>query len=209
MKTEDGRLIVIGGSSRSGKTAYVRRQVERGGLPAANRVFVWDPDSQWCQLRGFVTVRSRRAMREAATGKGPRKVAYIPTAARFRGDFMHWADCVLGAGTEYGPLVAVAEELADVSNAGKAPETWGMLVRRGLKRGITLFAISQRWAEADKTVMGNMSELVMFRQVRLKDAKYLAEETGVEAAAIHGLQQLEYIRFNPDVGADPVQKLKF
>ena len=77
-----------------------------------------------------------------------------------------------------------------------APAKWGALVRRGLKRGVTIYAISQRWAEADKTALGNASEFVIFRQSSADDVRYLARKTRVPAAEIDALKPLEFVRYD-------------
>ena len=92
---------------------------------------------------------------------------------------------------------AIAEELADVTTTAKAPGHWGVLIRRGLKRGLTLFCISQRWAEADKTAFGNASEFVCFMAASFDDVKYLERKTRIPGATLEGLRPLEYVRYEP------------
>lgn len=190
MKTEDGRLVVIAGASRSGKTAYTRRQVE-----PAPRSFAWDPEDQWSALPGWRRVTNRKDLLRWSHHPGPLKIAYV-AGGKLADEFAFWAGCVQYAGRYVGPLVAVAEELADVTSPAKAPGNWGVLLRRGLKRGITIFAISQRWAEADKTAMGNASEFVIFRQATGPDARYMARYTRVPEAEIDALPPLHFVRYD-------------
>lgn len=204
MKTDDGRLVVVAGASRSGKTAYVRKRTA-----GAVRVIAYDPEDQWAQLRGWRRVTSRAALLDAIQGRGALRVAYVPGGA-LAAEFDFWAGCVMYAGRYVEPVAAIAEELADVSSPGKAPGSWGVLVRRGLKRGITIYAISQRWSEADKTAFGNASEYVVFRQSSMDDARYIARKTGIDEAQISALAPLQYIRKDAYSGAiDGVQKIKF
>lgn len=191
MKTQDGRLIVIAGASRSGKTAYVKQQVE-----SAARVIAWDAEDQWAQVKGWRRIASRADLLRAATAEsGPMKIAYV-AGGNLAEEFGHWAGCVQYAGRYVAPLVAIAEELSDVTSQAKAPGNWGILLRRGLKRGITIYAISQRWAEADKTAVGNASEFVLFRQSSGGDVVYLSKKTRVPATEIAGLKPLEYVRYD-------------
>lgn len=204
MKTDDGRLVVVAGASRSGKTAYVRKRTA-----GAVRVIAYDPEDQWSQIRGWRRVTSRAALLEAIQGRGALRVAYVP-GGDLVAEFNFWAGCVMYAGRYVDSVDAIAEELADVSSPGKAPGAWGVLVRRGLKRGITIYAISQRWSEADKTAFGNASEYVVFRQSSLDDARYIARKTGIDEAQIWALSPLQYIRKDAYSGAiDGMQKLKF
>lgn len=173
MKTEDGRLIVVGGASRSGKTAYVRKRTA-----GEDRIIAYDPEDQWAQLRGWRRVTTRAELLDCARQRGPMKIAYV-AGGNLAAEFDFWAGCVMYAGRYLGPLVCIGEELADVTTSGKAPGNWGILIRRGLKRGITIFAISQRWQEADKTAFDNASEYVFFRQANPKARAYVAERTGI------------------------------
>lgn len=113
------------------------------------------------------------------------------------------------AGRYVEPLEAIAEELADVTTPSKAPGNWGILLRRGLKRGITIRAISQRWSEADKTAVGNATDFVMFRQSSGDDVRYLARKTRVDEADIGGLAPLEFVHLDALTGAKKRGKLKF
>lgn len=203
MKTDDGRLIVIGGASRSGKTAYVRKQAGR-----AARVFAWDVEDQWSALPGWQRVTSRAELLRLAQSPGPLRAAYV-AGGDLQAEFGYWAGCVQYAGRWSGPLVAIAEELADVTTPAKAPGNWGILLRRGLKRGVTIYAISQRWAEADKTAVGNASEFVVFRQSSGDDVRYLSRKTRIPEAEIEGLKPLEYVRYDAHLQQFTRGKLKF
>jgi len=203
MKTQDGRLIVIGGASRSGKTAWTRREVMK-----QPRILAWDPEDQWAQERGFKRVTTRKALLAAAHVGGPQKVAYV-AGGDLKAEFDFWAGCVQYAGRYVGPLAAIAEELADVTSQSKAPGNWGILLRRGLKRGVTIYAISQRWAEADKTAMGNASEFVIFRQATGDDARYMARKTRVSEEQINALKPLDFIRYDSGSGEASAGRLKF
>lgn len=189
MQTTDGRLIVVAGASRSGKTALTVRETK-----SEPRVLVWDAEDQWAGLRGFQRITSRAALLAACQKPGPARLAYVP-GGDLRATFDFWAGMGLYWGRYHGPCVIVAEELADVTSSAKAPGNWGVLLRRGLKRGITIYAISQRWAEADKTAIGNASEFVLFRMSSADDVAYMARKTRVPASELDGLQPLEYVRY--------------
>jgi len=203
MRTDDGRLYVVAGASRSGKTAWVKKQIAK-----SKRVIAWDVEAQWCEVAGFERVTSRAALLDKVQQQGPLKLAYV-AGGDLAQEFGFWAGCVQYAGRYVGPVVAIAEELSDVTTPAKAPGNWGILLRRGLKRGITIYAISQRWAEADKTAVGNASEFVIFRQASGDDARYLARKTRVDEALINGLQPLEYVRYDSAEQKASRGKLRF
>ena len=203
MQTNDGRLIVVGGASRSGKTAYVKKAV-RG----SSRLCAWDAEDQWAQLPGWKRVTTKAGLLDAITKPGAFKVAYVPGGDLQR-QFDFWAGCVQYAGRYVEGLTCIAEELADVTSPAKAPGNWGILLRRGLKRGITIYAISQRWAEADKTALGNASEFVLFAQSSADDVRYLAKKTRIEQAELDALVPLQYVRYEVATRAVSRGKLKF
>lgn len=203
LETVDGRLIVIGGASRSGKTAYTKRQVQK-----LKRVVAWDAEDQWAHLPGWQRVTSKAEFLRLIRLPGSFKLAYVP-GGDLQKQFDFWAGCVQYAGRYVAGLTCIAEELADVTSPAKAPGNWGILLRRGLKRGITIYAISQRWAEADKTAVGNASEFVLFMQSSGDDVRYLSKKTRIPEAELSGLSQLEFVRY--DVLTKQVErgKLKF
>lgn len=203
MKTQDGRLYVIAGASRSGKTAWTRKQTAR-----ARRAFAWDPEDQWSELRGWRKVTTRAGLLEAAQRTGPQRVAYV-VGGSLQSEFDFWAGCVMYAGRYVAPLEAIAEELADVTTPAKAPGNWGILLRRGLKRGITIRAISQRWSEADKTALGNATDFVVFRQSSGDDVRYLARKTRIPEDELGGLAPLEFVTLDALTGTRNRGKLKF
>ena len=203
MKTQDGRLYVIAGASRSGKTAWTRKQTAR-----VRRVWAWDPEAQWCELPGWKKASTRAELLQYAQRPGPQKVAFV-AGGELKEDFDFWAGAVMYAGRYVAPLDAIAEELADVTTPSKAPGKWGILLRRGLKRGISLWCISQRWSEADKTAVGNATDFVIFRQSSGDDVAYLARKTRVALDEINGLVPLQFVHMNALTGDISRGKLRF
>lgn len=202
MKTEDGRLYVISGASRSGKTAWTRKKVGK-----ARRVWAWDPEAQWCELPGWVKVTTRKELLAAAKRKGPQRIAYV-AGGKLAAEFDFWCACVMYAGRYVEPLEAISEELADVSTPSKAPDAWGILVRRGLKRGISIYAISQRWAEADKTAVGNATDFVVFRASSGDDEAYLCRKAKIPLEQ-YPQQPLHFVHKDALTGAMKSGKLTF
>lgn len=203
MPTDDGRLYIVAGSSRCGKTTWVAREVAR-----AARAFAWDPEDQWAHLPGWRRVTTRAALLAQAKQPGPRRVAYV-SGGDPRAEFEFFAGCAYASGRHVAPCVVVAEELADVTTPSKAPPQWGVLLRRGLKRGITIYAISQRWSEADKTAMGNATDAVIFRQARNSDAEALGKAFGMSLLQINLLKPLQFVRKDLLTGAEAVGSITF
>lgn len=202
MKTADGLLYVVGGASRSGKTEWTKRAVAK-----ARRVTAWDPEAQWCELPGWRKVSSKAELLRLLTARGPIKVAFV-SGGDLAGDFNYWAGVVLYASRYIEPTDCIAEELADVTTTAKAPANWGILLRRGLKRGGNIYALSQRWQEADKTAVGNASRFVLFRQNGATTGRYLEKMTGVPADQIP-TAPLHFITFDPTTGTTTPGRLTF
>lgn len=203
MKTEDGRLYVISGASRSGKTAWAKKQ-----SCSDARLAAWDPEGQWAKLPGWTKATTRPDLWKALNKPGRVRVAYV-TDGDLKEEFNVWAKVVFYVTRFVGPTSAIGEELADVSTPNKAPQHWGILIRRGLKYGGNLYCISQRWAEADKTAFGNASAFILFRLSSVKDMKYINDRTGADLEELKALKRLEYIERCAITGSQSKKKLKF
>lgn len=189
MQTEDGRLYVIAGASRSGKTAWTKQQTAK-----SKRILAYDPEAQWCELPGWTKATTRAQLLRAAQSAGGQRVAYVP-GGDIKAEFDYFCGCAMYAGRYVEPLDVIAEELADVTSPSKAPGNWGILLRRGLKRGINLYCISQRWAEADKTAIGNATEYVCF-SMGGDDIDYMARKTRIPAFELEALKPLEFVKID-------------
>lgn len=203
MKTQDGRLVILGGASRSGKTAYARKQAGN-----ASPAFCFDIEDQWGRLPGWQRHTSAASWAAAVLSNRGGRLALVP-GGDLASAFAYFCSIVFTFADRHGKCTVIAEELADVTTPGKAPAKWGALVRRGLKRNVTIYAISQRWAEADKTALGNASEFVIFRQSSADDVKYLAKKTRVPGPEIDGLAPLEYVKYDALTQTHTRGKLKF
>ncbi len=182
----DGRLIFVCGSSRSGKSHWTARQIAR-----ARRLLLWDAKHDPRDYAGVpvVTGVAALARRLADHATAPLRLRY---QARDLREFGAWAELALMWG-KAAPAVVVAEELADVTSPGKAPAPWGALCRTGLGFGITIYAITQRPAESDKTALGNASVIHCHAMTRTKDRAYMADEMGIDRRLLDELKPGQWI----------------
>lgn len=187
-KVSDGTITAIVGSSGSGKTAWLKRQIA-----TATRLLVWDIEEQYSD--NMQAVYSKAELLEAI--KQP--AARISYRAGDLKEFDFWAKCAFAfvqLGADLGQMTAiVAEELADVTSPAKAPNGWGMLIRRGRKYGANIYGITQRPAESDKTLFGNCHVLHCCYVKRANDRVYMANELDIQPGDIAGLDwgKLEYL----------------
>lgn len=203
LATNDGQLVIVSGSSRCGKTAKTVRMVK-----PFNCVFVWDIEAQWCNQAGFKKITSLAELKRIVTAGKAGRFAFV-SSGNIKAEFELFCKCVFHYGAFFGECAVVAEELADVTTTAKACESWGILCRRGLKRGISIFAISQRWAEADKTALGNATDFYLFRMASGSDIDYMSKKTRIESARLELLRPLQFIHYNALTGEIKADKLRF
>lgn len=178
----DGRLTVVVGASRSGKTQYVLHRIAR--VP---RLLVWDPKDEYsAALSGMGRCDPAAFAQWCTETRIDLRVACIPRAARTDFELFCRAAWHYARFSRRG-TVLVVEELADVSHAGKAPDAWGTIIRQALGYGVDVFAITQRPQESDKTALGNASTVVCCRLARARDRDYMAQELDCDVAKIAAL----------------------
>jgi hypothetical protein len=189
-KRRTGEIGLYTGKTRSGKTYQLKKRVAR-----EKRIIVWsvkESVDHYARDLGGTVIRTLKDLKQAVTqiGKGPGRLIYTP---RSMADFGQWAVCAHAWGV-FAPCSAIAEELADVTSAGKAPPGWGNLLRQGAGWGINIYGVTQRPAESDKTIIGNMSFIHAHQIMRAKDRAYVAAEMDLpveQIAALSGYQWIE------------------
>lgn len=204
----DGKIYISVGKSRSGKTAWVKQQLMR-----YSRVLIWDVEAQYCDMPGVIRIDSRAALVQICSVARQGRFAFVPRSVK---EFGFWADCAFlfarigrqtWASTVHSAIIA--EEIADVTSPAKAPDEWGILIRRGLKYGVDIYAVTQRPQESDKTCMGNASEIHCCK-VRPKDVPYMAEEMAVPQEDLRSLvmdrQKKVFEYLHKDMDSDRVTR---
>lgn len=207
LQTIDGQIKIYSGRSRSGKTAKCLIDIQAGNFET---VLVFDIEAQWHVLKGYKKITSMAKFKEICV-KGVRgKYAFVPHGD-LKPQFEQFCMCAFHYASYFGKCAIVAEELADVTTSSKAPPYWGAICRRVLKRGASVFAISQRWAEADKTCMGNAAFIYIFQPATMSDAKYLAEKVNITETEIFNLDYdgYEYIEANLGKRKTQIKNLPF
>lgn len=202
----DGALIVAVGASRSGKTAWVMQQV-----PKYSAVLVWDPEGQYVEKCGAAPLRRTTDLLAVARNPTSGVFAFMPSSLK---QFDYWAQCafvfVRVANNKKMRVAVIAEETSDVTSPAKAPDGWGILLRRGLKYGADLYAITQRPSESDKTAMGNASIIHCCGLQRAKDRQYMADEMDVPVEELRlNRKLLEYIHKDMRDGETVRGRLQF
>ncbi len=184
---KDGLIYVVTGSSGSGKTAWLIKQIKKAG-----RLIIWDAKPEYHKkLPGVKLVRTRKELIAICKTKKNYKIAYHPGTVNNK-EFEFWSDCAYLA-ARIKPCKVVAEETADVTQPGKASDKWGQLVRKIRETGSDIYAVTQRPSESDKTAVGNASIFHVARMSRNNDRRYMSQELDINAADIAALENLQYI----------------
>lgn len=167
-------------------------------IPPAAPLLVWDSTGAWSRtFRDLVRVRTLQDLAALVIadlrGQLPRtfRVAYVgPVDPEHFETFcrLAWVWIRIRRGNHL-----VIEELSDVTSPGKAPRSWGEICRKNRYQGGLVFAITQRPAESDKTILGNCALIHCGRMNTKRDRLYMAEVLDVPVEDVLGLQDLDYI----------------
>ncbi|MFV7759724.1 hypothetical protein ACNPKZ_04120 [Shewanella algae] len=178
-------LRLVSGGTGSGKSSYVKAEIKR---LKPSRLLIWDPVDEYGELAN-VRITSPRELADLLK-RYPHGALRVRFVAEGRELFEFWSACAFA----WCNACLVAEELADVTTAGKAPPHWGQVVRRGRARGLApIFALTQRPSESDKTTVGNATTTRVGRLNRANDRAYMAKELDIAVSALTGLKPLEYV----------------
>ena len=200
VKTQ-GKVWVVSGSSRNGKSVCVQSEIMDFDF-----ILVWDVDGEYTKNEwpegGLVTVNDLNSLYTLISEKGnkPLRIAFQPASLEVFDDFCEmaiaWGTDIQAAGV--GELAVVVEETADISSPGKATGNFRILIGRGMKRGITLFCVTQRPSESEKTSLGNAKYIVTYYMTRDNDKNYMAKEIGCKPEDIDELAPYYYLKKDVD-----------
>jgi hypothetical protein len=198
----DGEAFLVCGSRGSGKSGWTRQQCE-----GAERLLVWDSVGEWSGA-GLVTpvdsiTELQLLIKADVVTPGPFRYGYtgpiyrewIDANGRIRRTSYFPPFCKLAfVWMKAAPGgVLVVEELADVTSPGKAPQGWGDIIRKGRHYSGSIYGLTQRPAESDKTLAGNADVIHCGRLSFPTDRKTLAEYLDVPVDQITELQSLHWI----------------
>ena len=209
MKLKSGKLTAVIGASRSGKSQYIKSKI------AGARVMIWDIKGDKDDYSGIPRARNREELAAMVKQNLPQFI-YTPNfisefdyfcrsaQAWVKSNYLRGVNCVL-----------IFEETADVTSPAKAPESYGVILRRYLSYGVDIFAVTQRPAESDKTAVGNASIVHVCRMQLDRDRKAVARDTGIPLHAIEALKAdqdagiFDYIHADTGVGKYNTGRLTF
>lgn len=170
-----------------GKTHALLRR-----LAGFDRVIVWDMKGEYSRDLGFERVPGAGLYDRLRAGPGRISVtSHDPRHFQNFCTLAHW----------WGACAVVAEELADVTRPGKAPLEWGIVLRRGRDRALSVFAVSQRPTECDTTIFGLRTYTAAFYLPRANDRAYMARELDTDRRRLDALKPHQFLERNGNAAA--------
>jgi hypothetical protein len=187
LKRQDASLpqcnILIVGASGSGKSSYLRQEVDF----KQKRIIAWDPDEDFTLPRCRDLKTFTKLCKNA--GFGPIRVSL--TIDPNEENFEVFAGLAFALCHAKAPMDILADEIADVTRVGKASPNWGQLCRKVRKYGGRLLAATQRPQEADKTIF-NQTKFKWCGALSSNAAyKFMATEMDVPLDEFKALDNIE------------------
>ncbi len=185
----DGKLVLVTGQSRSGKSRWTAQEVK-----SELHLLVWDSMGEWNAVYRCRNILGPLHFHRIATSSPKGRYSFaVPVTAKNFDLFCRFAWIwlrVLNGRKLSGAIVV--EELADVTPPGKAPDAWGEIIRKSLRFGTRIFAVTQSTAESDKTSVRNATVLHCHALARDTDRRDMARELDVDQSMI---DNLDFARF--------------
>src|SRR5882672_11260208 len=178
-------LALVTGQTRSGKTFGVAERVR--GEP---RLLVWGVKADFSRFYRCSGTNDPAVLHAAALSSRPVRIEFTAPATTGHFDlFCRLAWVWIRVNAAAGHSVAlVVDELADVTSPGKAPVAWGEIVRKAMEHRPRIYALTQRPAESDKTILGNCFTLRCYAMSRADDRRAMARELDVPQAYLDELR---------------------
>lgn len=179
------------GATGTGKTAWTVQQIKR---LAPDRLMIWDPKhdvaladlgTPYASWPDFV--RACRAPRFQARYRVSHDHDPHEQFAAFCG--LAWRE---------GNVLMFVDELAEVTQASRAPGAWRKINNVGRsyedgKKSISVIGVSQSPMEVDKSFLGNCDLIHTGRLGNIRAAKLFAAQWGIDAAELSNLPPLHWV----------------
>lgn len=193
-------LDAIFGASESGKSALMKSETARA---RPRRLMVWDPKREYSAFGE--STESLEALLKIVLRERHFWCVFMPALSRKKMREQFNVFCL--AANRARNVRVIADELADVTEPGWAPEGWEIITRQGRHAGLSIQGASQRPADVDKSFYGNCSRLVVFRLNAEGDLDRMAKTLGTRREELANLAPLEYYERNMRTGAVDRKKL--
>lgn len=179
------------GATGTGKTAWTLQQL---AAMKPRRLMVWDPKHDHT-LNGLGTAyRDWPGFVRACTAKSF-QARYLMSHDHDQHE-QFAAFCALA--WREGNAVMFVDELAEVTQASRAPAAWRKIVNVGRSyengtKSLSVIGVSQTPTEVDKSFLGNCDLIHTGRLGNVAAAKTFAQQWGISAAEITNLPPLHWL----------------
>ncbi len=197
--TNKANIVAVMGGSGSGKSTFIKREIER---LKPKRLMVFDVMHEYSDKGQPIKLCSELA--QMAKAKQFRLV-FQPSSQNMQQQFNFF--CKLAF--EIGNCLIVVEELNRVTEATKAPPNWQDCTSRGRHKGLMIYGASQRPAGVDKDFFSNATKIRTGRLNFAADIKTLANVLQVASNEIEQLKPLEFIERDMNTGEKQKGAIKF
>lgn len=185
-RANKAKVIAVFGARGTGKSAWIKQHPD---VKAASRLLVWDYMHEYQQTAQPISNLSDtlQAMRLKAW-----RVAYQVDHDKQTAAF----EFLTSAARTLGNCTFLAEELAFVTQANKAPPAWRQATLLGRHSGMTIIGASQRPASVDKDFIACADVIHCGRLANERDAKAVATFLGCDWRELVNLPDLHYIELD-------------
>lgn len=182
-KSSKANIVAVMGGSGSGKSTYIKREIER---TKPKRLIIFDVMHEYHSLGDVVTTCSGLV---SQIKKKSFAVVFFASSKNIQEQF----DFVCKVAFAAGDLTLVVEELNRVTQPNRAPPHWQDCTSRGRHKGMSIYGASQRPAGVDKDFFSNATKIRTGRLNFDADIKTLANVLNVGRPDISNLKPLEYL----------------
>lgn len=194
----DDHWFVCGGTG-SGKTSIIRKELKAWTFPCN---VIWDPEQDHHAHHIMSISQYKRELIKAIASRKRFRLAL--TVEPTEENFLEWCDIVWRTADGKVQTGVYIEELADVTNAGKAVGPHGQIMRKGRKYNLHSRSVSQRPQECPKTVISMCAYKWCGRLQNLQDTKVMAGHLGLKPEDLQSMpnnvprKKLYYYLKTPD-----------
>jgi hypothetical protein len=185
----DADITAVIGATGNGKGVYIKGLLKK--LPRSRSILVWSPleveSDDYAAFIGGVRVFSIDALAKAHAA-GKRRIVLVPDDPEDRKLFDRF--CRIAWALDGWCIVV--EELSDCTMASWAPPAWKKITKAGRHKGLKVIAACQRPADADKSFLGNASEIRCYAVNWPSDQKVMGGIMGVKPDEIATLPKFHY-----------------
>ena len=187
MKNE---VILITGQRGQGKTTFIKNQI---GI--YNRVILFDLLGEFTYHDTALNLRDFFKMLSKVKEENFFSLNYFNPKTSEE-DFHVICEAI----NRLEDIMFVVDEIDYFCSTHSIPKQFDEIVKRGRHQGLNLLVATRRPHEIPVIIRSQVTCLVTFRHIELRDLQYLKEIIDLPEEEISGLAKFHYIKWDPDGG---------